>query len=54
MDAEWVGAAPRYPAGKTLVVSLPNVEIGSVIEYKVKRVFKGRPFLRRASAVSRD
>lgn len=31
MDAAWAGAAPRYPAGKTLVVSLPGVETGSVI-----------------------
>ena len=44
MDAEWAGSAPRYPAAKTLVVSLPGVEVGSVIEYKVKRVCKDRPF----------
>lgn len=31
MDAAWVGAAPRYPAGKTMVVNLPGVETGSVI-----------------------
>ncbi|HON46396.1 MAG: DUF3857 domain-containing protein [Kiritimatiellae bacterium] len=31
MDAAWVGSAPRYPAGKTLVVNLPGVETGSVI-----------------------
>ena len=31
MDGSWVGAAPRYPAGKTLVVNLPGVETGSVI-----------------------
>ena len=31
MDAPWVGSAPRYPAGKTLVVTLPGVETGSVI-----------------------
>ncbi len=31
MDAGWAGSAPRYPAGKTLVVSLPGVETGSVI-----------------------
>jgi transglutaminase-like putative cysteine protease len=31
MDAPWVGAAPRYPAGKTMVVNLPGVETGSVI-----------------------
>jgi len=31
MDAAWAGAAPRYPASKTLVVNLPGVETGSVI-----------------------
>lgn len=31
MDAAWAGAAPRYPAAKTLVVNLPGVETGSVI-----------------------
>ncbi len=31
MDAPWAGAAPRYPAAKTLVVNLPGVETGSVI-----------------------
>lgn len=31
MDAAWAGGAPRYPAGKTLVVNLPGVETGSVI-----------------------
>jgi hypothetical protein len=31
MDATWAGAAPRYPAAKTLVVNLPGVETGSVI-----------------------
>lgn len=44
MDAAWVGSAPRYPAGKTLVASLPGVEIGSVIEYRIRRVCKDRPF----------
>jgi hypothetical protein len=31
MDAPWAGGAPRYPASKTLVVTLPGVETGSVI-----------------------
>ena len=31
MDAAWAGNAPRYPAAKTLVISLPGVETGSVI-----------------------
>ncbi len=30
MDAEWAAEAPRYPAGKILVASLPGVEVGSV------------------------
>lgn len=33
MDAGWVGAAPRYPATKLMVVTLPGVEIGSTIEF---------------------
>ena len=31
MDAGWAGGAPRYAPAKTLVVSLPGVETGSVI-----------------------
>jgi len=44
MDAAWVGSAPRYPAAKTLVVSLPGVDVGSVITYRVTRSVKGHPF----------
>jgi transglutaminase-like putative cysteine protease len=44
MDADWVASAPRYPPAKTLVVSLPAVEVGSVIEYEYERVKKDRPF----------
>lgn len=44
MDASWVGKAPRYPAEKTMVVSLPAVEIGSDIDYTVVRRIKDRPF----------
>ncbi len=44
MDAGWVGSAPRYPGGKTLVASLPGVEVGSTIMYRVKRVYRSRPF----------
>ena len=44
MDAGWVAGAPRYPAGKTLVASLPGVEVGSVIEFKAVRRFRDRPF----------
>lgn len=44
MDAEWVGSAPRYPAAKTLVASLPGVEVGSIIEYEVRRTCRNAPF----------
>ncbi len=44
MDAGWVASAPRYPAAKTLVASLPAVEIGSVIEYEYERHKRDRPF----------
>ncbi len=44
MDAGWVASAPRYPAAKTLVVSLPAVEVGSVIEYEYERLKRDRPF----------
>lgn len=44
MDASWVGAAPRYPAAKIMVVSLPNVEPGSVIEYETLKTYRQRPF----------
>lgn len=45
MDAGWVASAPRYPAGKTLVASLPGVEIGCTIDYEVRHTVTGRPFL---------
>lgn len=44
MDAPWVGGAPRYPAEKTLVVSLPGVEVGSVISTVVKTTQRNAPF----------
>ena len=44
MDAGWVGSAPRYPPGKTMVVSLPGVEVGSRIAYRVVKKVKGKPF----------
>ncbi|MBN2065003.1 MAG: DUF3857 and transglutaminase domain-containing protein, partial [Sedimentisphaerales bacterium] len=44
MDAGWVAGAPRYPAGKTLVASLPGVEIGSTLEYQYRRTVKDMPF----------
>ena len=50
MDASWVGAAPRYPAGKILVISLPAVEVGSIIKYCiVSEKKKGQFFSMRES-----
>ncbi len=40
MDEGWVGGAPRYPAGKTMVVNLPGVRVGSIIEYEVQSTTK--------------
>ncbi len=45
MDQGWVASAPRYPGGKTLVASLPGVEIGSVIEYSYRQTFQDRAFV---------
>ena len=44
MDAGWVAGAARYPAGKLRVVSLPGVEIGSVIRTTVRRTQQDAPF----------
>jgi len=44
MDAPWVSAAPRYPAGKTLVASLPGVVPGATTDVTVTRRCKNRPF----------
>ncbi len=44
MDADWVGSAPRYPAGRVRVVSLPGVEVGATLRYTVRRTCKNRPF----------
>ena len=44
MDADWVGGAPRYPAGRVRVVSLPGVEVGATLRYTVRRTCKERPF----------
>lgn len=38
MDASWAGSAPRYPAGKILVVNLPGVETGSVVTVSTRFV----------------
>lgn len=44
MDQPWNGFAPRYSGGKTLVASLPSVDIGSTVEYKIKHTYRDRPF----------
>ena len=44
MDEPWVGSAPRYPPGKIRVLSVPGVVKNSIVEYKVTRVYKKRPF----------
>ena len=44
MDAEWVAGAARYPAGKIRVVSLPGVEVGSIIRTTVRRTQHDAPF----------
>lgn len=44
MDQDWNGGAPRYPGGKIFVASLPGVEVGSSIETRILREFRGQPF----------
>lgn len=44
MDAAWVASAPRYPAARTLVASLPGVDVGSEIRYTIVRHRRDRPF----------
>ncbi|MFA7369003.1 MAG: DUF3857 domain-containing protein, partial [Kiritimatiellales bacterium] len=44
MDAKWSGEAPRYPAEKIMVASLPGVEVGSIIEYRVISIHRDTPF----------
>jgi hypothetical protein len=40
----WAGDAPRYPAAKTLVVSFPGVDVGSIISYTLVKEIKYQPF----------
>ena len=44
MDAPWVATAPRYPAERILVISLPGVELDSVLEYEIVSRVTGKPF----------
>jgi hypothetical protein len=43
MDCSWASAAPRYPAGKLLVVNLPSVEVGSVISVRTATTVTNAP-----------
>jgi hypothetical protein len=43
-DAEWATSAPRYPHGKTLVINLPEVEVGSILDYAYQCRKKDRVF----------
>lgn len=45
MDQSWIGSAPRYPAGKIMVVTLPGVRIGSLIEYELIIENSKQPFV---------
>ena len=44
MDSPRNGIAPRYPAGKITVVSLPGVVPGSTVEIETERHYTNRPF----------
>ena len=52
LDAAWVASAPRYPGSKTLVVSLPGVEVGALVEYAIKRTIKEQPMFSSSYAFS--
>ena len=44
MDASWVAAAPRYSPSRTLVVNLPGVAPGCIIEYEILHHISNRNF----------
>ncbi len=44
LDAPWVASAPRYPAEKLLVLNLPGVQVGSLVELQIRRTYRNRPF----------
>ncbi len=52
MDAKWSGEAPRYPAEKIMVASLPGVEVGSIIEYRIISIHRNLPFFSAAEYFS--
>ena len=43
MDCAWAAAAPRYPAGRKIVVNLPSVEIGSTLYVTTAERVSGAP-----------
>ena len=51
MDQGWVASAPRYPAGKTMVISLPGVETGSVIRTAYRIVHRDAPLFSFSAAL---
>lgn len=44
MDAAWVASAPRYSPSRTLVVNLPGVAPGCIIEYEILHHITNRNF----------
>jgi len=48
MDAPWAGTAPRYPAGKIMVVNPPGIETGSVITVSTRLTQTQAPFFSRS------
>lgn len=52
MDAKWASEAPRYPAEKIMVASLPGVEVGSIIGYRIICIYRGLPFFSAAEYFS--
>ena len=44
LDASWNASAPRYPGAKTIVISLPGVQVGSEIETVIRRTLRDRPW----------
>jgi len=44
MDAPWAAMAPRYPASKIMVISLPGITEGCMIDLKVRKKKTRRPF----------
>ncbi|MHB2016045.1 MAG: DUF3857 domain-containing protein, partial [Candidatus Xenobia bacterium] len=45
MDQDWDASARRYTAGKTLVASLPGVEIGSTIQVEYEITTHDKPYV---------